>query len=145
MTKKLFKILLILTLVLSFYITFSFATDINLNLPGTDPTQTSNDQPINNPDANSEINNSVDNNGVNGDDTTNDTNIVDDNTQAPVDNPLGEGGDVSTAPSDIQTVQPTTTTSSDSGLSATNIINILLITVGVILILLAIAIIIKLR
>lgn len=116
MTKKLLKILFTLLLILSFCITYVSASDINMNLPGTDNNQTENSQNVDNPEENNQ-------------------NDVDNSQQ--VDEP---------SPTDVETLQPSTVNSSpDSGLSAASIINILLITVGVILILLAIAIIIRLK
>lgn len=130
MTKKSLKIFLILLVLFAFCTICSSAANINLNLPGTENTQTNNDVTDNNQTTD---NNQLDNNTQN--DTT-DTNNIPDNTEPTIsDNPLD----------DMQTLQPTTNDSSNSGLSVTNIINILLIAVGVILILLAIAIIIRLK
>lgn len=135
MTKKITKILFILLLFLAFSITYVHASDININLPGANNNEVSTNTQNNNTDENIE---SVIN-GVNNVDQ----NVVD-NTNEPDENE----DDITDAmsPTDTQTLQPSTVTSTpESGLSVTNIINILLITVGVILILLAIAIIIRLK
>lgn len=130
MTKKSLKIFLILLVLFSVCTIYSSASNINLDLPGIDNTQTNNETVDNNQ--------MVDNNQVtdNTQNNTIDTNNIQDNTEPTTpDNPLD----------DMQTLEPTTNDSSNSGLSVTNIINILLITVGVILILLAIAIMIRLK
>lgn len=132
MTKKSLKIFLILLVLFAFCTICSSAANINLNLPGTDNTQDSNDTATNNQTVD---NNQVANNAQNDTNVT-DTNNIPDSTEPTIpDNPLD----------DMQTLQPTVGESSNSGLSVTNIINILLITVGVILILLAIAIMIRLK
>lgn len=139
MSKKLIKILTILFFVFCLCINFVYATDINLNLPGTDTNTT--DEPV---DENITIDDENTQDPLNEDtnqsaeNVQNDFNTVDDgsitNTEDPFTNVNAE------------TLQPGgITTSAESGLGVTNIINILLITVGVILILLAIAIIIRLK
>ena len=92
---------------------------------------TANDENTQNPvneDANQSAENSV----------QDDSNTVDDGSVANTEDPFTNVN--------AETLQPGgITTSAESGLGVTNIINILLITVGVILILLAIAIIIRLK
>lgn len=129
MKKKLLKIFLILTIILSFCITYVSASDINLNLPEADTNQ------IND---NTQINNEVDNQNIDNSDNISQNNV---------DNANDTYTDASITPTDsTQTLQPSSiASSSNGGLSVTNIINILLITVGIILILLAIAIIIRLK
>ena len=141
MTKKSLKIFLILLVIFSLCTICSSAANINLNLPGTDNTQSNNsvnsEEPINNQTASNQVtdNNTTNNSDITDANATDSNNIVDNNDTTIPDNPLD----------DMQTLQPTTNESSNSGLSVTNIINILLITVGVILILLAIAIMIRLK
>lgn len=144
MTQKIAKIIFILLIILSLSISFVSATDINLNLPGTSDgnTTTDNEQdPVENV-----VNNEVNNNQA----STNQTNPpeTDQNTMTEDNNTLDDAGGL-TDPfetTDTETLQPgSVTTSPESGLGITNIINILLITVGVIIILLAIAIIIRLK
>ncbi len=121
MSNKLLKIFLVIALILVFHVTYVSASDVNLNLPGTDANQVV-DNPVNNENvANTDTNqNNINNQG--------DLNETNNNDLAGVEN-----------------LQPTMVSSSQSGLSVSNIINILLITVGVILILLAIAIMIRLK
>lgn len=127
MPKKILKIVLILIVMLSLHITYVLASDINLNLPGTD---------INQVDDNTQV--------TNEEVVNQDTSASNTNNQENVDNSINN--ESSNAPTDVETLQPGEISSdSGSGLSVTNIINILLITVGVILILLAIAIIIRLK
>lgn len=139
MTKKSLRIFLILLVIFSLCTICSSAANINLNLPGTDNTQTNN--PVNSETSNNgqtPNNQESDNNTTANMTDTNaidSNNMVDNNDTTVADNPLD----------DMQTLQPTAGESSNSGLSVTNIINILLITVGVILILLAIAIMIRLK
>ena len=140
MTKKSLKIFLILLVIFSLCTICSSAANINLNLPGTDNTQSNNsinsEEPINNQTASNQVpDNNTTNANITDNNAINSNNIVDNNDTTIPDNPLD----------DMQTLQPTTNESSNSGLSVTNIINILLITVGVILILLAIAIMIRLK
>ena len=140
MSKKLIKILFIFLFIFCLCVNFVYATDINLNLPGTDTNTagepadeniTANDENTQNPvneDANQSAENSV----------QDDSNTVDDGSVANTEDPFTNVN--------AETLQPGgITTSAESGLGVTNIINILLITVGVILILLAIAIIIRLK
>lgn len=125
MIKKSLKIFLILLVLFGICTICSSAANINLDLPGIDNTQLTN---------NTTDNSIIDNSQIEGD-TTNTNNILDYTEPTTQDTPLD----------DMQTLQPTAGSSSNSGLSVTNIINILLITVGVILILLAIAIMIRLK
>ena len=129
MTKKLIKILVVLTILLGFSISYVFATDINLNLPGTDKNQiednvadTDDNQNIENPTGDEQ---NVQDNITDQNNIDNENSIVDEDESSSIPEQL--------QPSEISS-------SSESGLSVTNIINILLITVGVILILLAIVI-----
>ena len=140
MTKKSLKIFLILLVIFSLCTICSSAANINLNLPGTDNTQSNNsinsEEPINNQTASNQVtDNNTTNANITDNNAINSNNIVDNNDTTIPDNPLD----------DMQTLQPATNESYNSGLSVTNIINILLITVGVILILLAIAIMIRLK
>ena len=140
MTKKSLKIFLNLLVIFSLCTICSSAANINLNLPGTDNTQSNNsinsEEPINNQTASNQVtDNNTTNANITDNNAINSNNIVDNNDTTIPDNPLD----------DMQTLQPATNESSNSGLSVTNIINILLITVGVILILLAIAIMIRLK
>lgn len=125
MIKKIMKLFLILALILGFCATYVFATDINLNLPGADINQADNTS-----NTNTDINQNIEN----------DQNNEDQNIQNDISN---EDDNSSILPDQLQ---PSSINSgTESGLNTTNIINILLITVGVILILLAIAIIIRLK
>lgn len=132
MSQKVFKIIFILLLIFSFCISYVYATNIDLDLPGT----------TNNPveqGSNSENQNSVDNT----------TNIADDsNTNVPSEDDANSDAvyDSPSTPSDSETLNPSAFSSApQDGLSVSNIINILLITVGVVIILLAIAILIRLK
>lgn len=127
MNKKFIKIIVVLLLIFSLYINISYATDINLNLPGTS-------------DSNSIQQNNEVENSANESDNTNPSQNIDNSVQ----NNDFNFQDLSH--SNVETLSPADISSAtESGLGITNIINILLITVGVILILLAIAIIIRLR
>ena len=127
MNKKFIKIFVVLLLIFSLYINISYATDINLNLPGTS-------------DSNSIQQNNEVKNSANELDNTNPSQNIDNSVQ----NNDFNSQDLSN--SNVETLSPADISSAtESGLGITNIINILLITVGVILILLAIAIIIRLR
>ncbi len=123
MNRKILKISFILILAFTFCISYVYATsDINLNLPGiTNEPVPSNNQTTNNTETSDQ------NNLDNIEDPS--TNVPDTPTTTPTEN---------LQPSGIST-------SSQTELGVTNIINILLITVGVILILLGIAILIRLR
>ena len=117
---KFFKIFIVLIIFMLLCVPLVYASDIDMNLPtGDNNTQTSNNQIQN--DVNSTTNEVQDN-------------VNDQTTNVPATN------------SNFDTLQPTDVNSvEESGLGVTNIINILVITVGVILILLAIAIIIRLK
>ena len=126
MNKKIFKISFILILAFAFCGSYVYATNIDLNLPGI--TSENNEQMTNNVETvnNEQTANSIEN-------TSNTVNNVVDNS-------------ITTPSTPAETLQPSgVSTSAETELGITNIINILLITVGVILILLAIAILIRLR
>lgn len=144
MTKKIFRIVLILFVLFYFCTSYVNATGINLNLPGTttdntqgnavtnqevqdNNTQAPTDNTVQNPTSNEQTNQ------VQNPDNT----LTDDNTTYDITPPSSDGTDTLT-PSGISSA-------SESGLGVTNIINILLITVGVIIIALAIAILIRLK
>ncbi len=131
MTRKVFKIIFILLVIFSFFITYVYATNIDLDLPGTSNNPTDQSQDVENQ-------NIVDNNtdSTNDDANTSAENDITDNTLF----------DTPSTPSDSETLNPGAFSSApQDGLSVSNIINILLITVGVVIILLAIAILIRLR
>lgn len=135
MNKKFIKIIIALLLIFSLYISFVCATDTNLNLPGT-----SDNNLVTENTQNTETSNTVNN-------TENNTNNIE-NTDNSIQNPDADYQDNQSdlSNSQLETLSPANISSAtESGLGITNIINILLITVGVILILLAIAIIIRLR
>ncbi|MCI9177888.1 MAG: hypothetical protein HFJ28_04910 [Clostridia bacterium] len=134
MTQKIRKILFILLIIFSLSLTYVAATDVNLNLPGATNTNTP-DTNTNIPDTNSNLNNQ---NQV--DNTTPDTS----NEQTNSDIASNTTSQVNTI--ENENIQSSTvSTAPENGLGLSNIINILLITVGVIIILLAIAIIIRLK
>ena len=123
---KVFKIFLVLMLSFVFCMSFVYASDVTMDLPDSD--STSNSSPENSTDSN----------------VTDDKSLADEylsgapeeeNTALPED-PLAD------AYSHEQAVGIST---NSSGLSASSIINILLIAVGIIIIFLAIAIIIRLK
>lgn len=123
MKRKIVKIIFILLLVLSFAINFTYATDIDLDLPGTIDID---------------------------DSSTADENAVIDDSESADDIPADDldsdllGNDI--YGEDVETLNPgQVTTSSSSELSVTDIINIFLITIGVILVFLAIAILVRLK
>lgn len=139
MLQKVLKIVFILLILASFCISYVYATDINLNLPstGNDPLSTN---PTVNPDGSSTPDDTGTSNiqdllnNLEGNDSQEQNNLVDDD-------PMSDIGSSGT-----ETIQPSGVSNApESGLGITNIINILLITVGVILILLAIAIIIRVK
>lgn len=140
MTHKVLKIIFILFVIFSFCISYVFATDINLNLPGTtnnnsENTSISNQEEENQNSANINAQNQAVQNSESVENVDNNQNneIVDDDAST-----LGDQESETLQPMDVSTAP-------ENGLGITNIINILLITVGVILILLAIAIIIRLK
>lgn len=126
MNRKIFKISFILILAFVFCGSYVYATNIDLNLPGI--TSENNEQMTNNVET------------VNNEQTANNVENSIENTSNAVDN------SITTPSTPAETLQPSgVSTSAETELGITNIINILLITVGVILILLAIAILIRLR
>lgn len=121
---KIFKTLVILFIILFSATTLVHATDINMNLENPNQTNT-NLTDLNTTDTNSA-------NAVNDIGDTTDTNTV-------ANDNFGQdniGGSV--APSGVSSI-------AQENMSFSNVLNILVITVGVILILLAIAILIRLR
>lgn len=122
MNKIILKIFLILLVAFVSLTTFVYATDINLDLPGTDSstdnTDNSNNSEVSN---NTETANQENNNNV-------------------VDNTLNNNN------SESEVLQPTGISSAqETSLGISSIINIIFIAVGVIIILLAIAILIRLN
>ena len=134
MLKKTLKIIIILIMLGIFSISFVYATDVNLNLPSTenDPlfgNSVGNPNDSTSTDTPTDIQNLL--NSMESNAIQDETNLIDDDN-------LG------TNPS--ETLQPSGVSNApESGLGVSNIINILLITVGVILILLAIAILIRVK
>lgn len=128
---KVFKIFLVLTLSFIFCVSFVYASDVTMDLPSND-TEASDEEVIDNETTNGEAanttNNSLEDEYLNGA-------PEEENTALPED-PLAD------AYSHEQAVGIST---NSSGLSASSIINILLIAVGIIIIFLAIAIIIRLK
>lgn len=133
MAQKILKIIFILVILLSLCISYVSATGIDLNLPGTnpDPNQTTSNDILNNADNESNITTTPDD--IQNDTENNLTN------EAPINDPFANN-----IPS-TENLGATNISSQETGLGITNIINILLITVGVIIILLAIAIILRLK
>lgn len=130
MNKKIFKISFILILAFVFCGSYVYATNIDLNLPGI--TSENNEQMTNNVET------------VNNEQTANNVENSIENISNTVDNVVDNS--ITTPSTPAETLQPSgVSTSAETELGITNIINILLITVGVILILLAIAILIRLR
>ena len=121
---KKFIILVVLSLILICINTIVLATDINMNLPSDDVTTYENGTGTNNIDDNTSTNEVQNNNS----DITDATDM-----SVPQDDVGGTA-----APSDVSSI-------AQENMSFSNILNILLITVGVILILLAIAILIRLK
>ncbi len=123
MAQKILKIVFILFILVSLCMPYIYATDIEMDLPDANVLDDTNN-------LNSEIN----------EDNQSDENaLLDENTSDQEDLPTDSD-------SLAETLNPTTvSTESEGGLSITNIINILLITVGIVIILLAIAIIIRLK
>lgn len=131
---KVFKIFLVLMLSFVFCMSFVYASDVTMDIPDSDSTSNSSEE--NSTDSNVTDENSVD--------ETDDNSLADEylngapeeeNTALPED-PLAD------AYSHEQAVGIST---NSSGLSVSSIINILLIAVGIIIIFLAIAIIIRLK
>ena len=127
MTQKVLKILFILFVLFSVCVNYIYATDINMNLPSNDVID--------------------DFSNVNPDNGNSATDGNSENQAVPENTVNDEVDDVSANPSSsAETLSPAIiSTDSEAGLSVTNIINILLITVGIVIILLAIAIIIRLN
>ena len=123
---KVFKIFLVLMLCFVFCMSFVYASDVTMDLPDSDSTSNSSEE--NSTDSNVTDDNSLADEYLNGA-------PEEENTALPED-PLAD------AYSHEQAVGIST---NSSGLSASSIINILLIAVGIIIIFLAIAIIIRLK
>ena len=124
MTKKFFKTFFVLFILCSLCINYIYATDIDIDLP--------------NDDQNISDNSNTDTQDQNLGNSADTGNLVDDpnNTEDLAPEPT------TTSPSSGEILSPSSiSTAPESGLSITNIINILLITVGIIIILLAVAII----
>lgn len=121
---KIFKTLIILFIILFSATNLVLATDINMNLENPSQTDTNSEETnvtdTNNPDNTNDLNSVTDTN------TIADENFEQDNIGGPV------------APSGVSSI-------AQENMSFSNVLNILVITVGVILILLAIAIIIRLK
>ena len=123
---KIFKTFIILFIIIFSTTTLVFATDINMNLESQSQTDS------NSTDINSTDNaNSIENINTTDTNVENTNDILDENFQQ--DN---IGGSV--APSGVSSI-------AQENMSFSNVLNILVITVGVILILLAIAILIRLK
>ena len=118
---KIFKTLIFLFIIIFSISTLVFATDINMNL------ENPNENPV---DANAIDSNSMDTNSI---DNVSDTNTVENMDEFEQDTISGTA-----APSGVSSI-------AQENMSFSNILNILVITVGVILILLAIAILIRLK
>lgn len=130
---KVFKIFLVLILSFIFCISFVYASDVTMDLPNNDTSSgTTNEEILNNETSNENSNNATTDNSLANEYLEGST---DENTALPED-PLAD------AYSHEQAVGIST---NSSGLSASSIINILLIAVGIIIIFLAIAIIIRLK
>lgn len=123
---KVFKIFLVLMLSFVFCMSFVYASDVTMDLPDSDSTSNSSEE--NSTDSNVTDDNSLADEYLNGA-------PEEENTALPED-PLAD------AYSHEQAVGIST---NSSGLSASSIINILLIAVGIIIIFFAIAIIIRLK
>ena len=123
---KVFKIFLVLMLSFIFCVSFVYASDVTMDLPDSDSTSNSSEE--NSTDSNVTDDNSLADEYLNGA-------PEEENTALPED-PLAD------AYSHEQAVGIST---NSSGLSVSSIINILLIAVGIIIIFLAIAIIIRLK
>ena len=128
---KVFKIFLVLTLSFIFCVSFVYASDVTMDLPSND-TEASDEEVTDSETTNGETANTTDNSLA---DEYLEGAPEEDNTTLPED-PLAD------AYSHEQAVGIST---NSSGLSASSIINILLIAVGIIIIFLAIAIIIRLK
>ncbi len=129
---KVFKIFLLLILSFIFCISFVYASDVTMDLPNNDTsTGTSNEDVSNNDVTNEDLTN-----------TETDGSLADEYLDGAMDNTALPEDSLSDAYSHEQAVGIST---NSSGLSVSSIINILLIAVGIIIIFLAIAIIIRLK
>lgn len=129
---KVFKIFLVLILSFIFCISFVYASDVTMDLPNNDTsTGTSNEDVSNNDVTNEDLTN-----------TETDGSLADEYLDGAMDNTALPEDPLSDAYSHEQAVGIST---NSSGLSVSSIINILLIAVGIIIIFLAIAIIIRLK
>ena len=130
MNRKILKISFILILAFAFCCSYVYATNIDLNLPSI--TSENSEQITNNVET------------TNNEQTANNVENSNENNLNTVDNTANTS--VTTYSTLTDTLQPSeVSNSAETELGITNIINILLITVGVILILLGIAILIRLR
>jgi len=118
---KILKITLILFIILSSIYSFSLATDIDMNITSSDNNTT----------------NTTTNNVENDNANTSNNNITT--------NTVYEDEEDTIADNEYTTISSVNKASTDDGLGMSNILNILLIVVGVVLILLAIAILIRLH
>ena len=126
---RIFKTLVILVIILFSVTTLVHATDINMNLENQNQTDTNSATDSNSVTDNG---NAVDSN------TITDSNTVDTNDTLADDNFEQDNIGGSVAPSGVSSI-------AQENMSFSNVLNILVITVGVILILLAIAILIRLK
>ena len=126
---RIFKTLVILVIILFSVTTLVYATDINMNLENQNQTDTNSATDSNSVTDNG---NAVDSN------TITDSNTVDPNDTLAADNFQQDNIGGSVAPSGVSSI-------AQENMSFSNVLNILVITVGVILILLAIAILIRLK
>lgn len=148
MAQKILKVIFILAILFVFCIGYVSATGIDLNLPGTNPDQnqtTSNDMINNSGNQDNITNNPNDSqndalNNPNASQNDMENNITNDPT---INDPFANN--LPSNPTSTETLGATNVSSQETGLGITNIINILLITVGVIIILLAIAIMLRLK
>lgn len=130
---KVFKIFFVLILSFIFCISFVYASDVTMDLPNNDTSaETSNGDT-------SSSNESINENSINAE---TDGSLADEYLNGSMDNTTLPEDPLSDAYSHEQAVGIST---NSSGLSASSIINILLIAVGIIIIFLAIAIIIRLK
>ena len=121
---KKIKILFVLLMILLFINTIVFATDINMNLPAGDNDIVESDNNINT--------------GINGTDNTENIQSDDSSYTNQTNTQFSDDIGGEAAPSSVSSI-------AQENMSFSNILNILLITVGVVLILLAIAILIRLK
>ena len=124
---KTLKITLVLFIILSSICSFSLATDIDMNITSNDNVATEN--------VTTNTNTSTRTNTLNN----NTTNVINEDEDAIYEEEL------TATNSEYTTISSVNKSSVDDGLSLSNILNILLIVVGVVLILLAIAILIRLH